>query len=82
MYDHRVTGRIIRRLRLKKGLSQEVLSGFAGVSRSHLAMIENGTINATVDTLWKISEALGIRLSHLMSLVELEIASQTHNPHA
>lgn len=77
MYDNKIAGRIIRRLRLKKGLSQEVLSGFACVSRSHLAMIENGTINATVETLWRISEALGIRLSQLMALIELEINSET-----
>ena len=77
MYDHKAAGRVIRRLRLQKGLSQEVLSGFAGISRSHLAMIENGTINATVETLWKIAEALGLRLSRLMVLIEVEIDAKT-----
>ena len=76
MYDIKITGRVIRRLRLKKGLSQEVLSGFACVSRSHLAMIESGTVNATVDTLWRISDALGIRLSQLIAMIELEIDSK------
>ena len=76
MYDNKITGRVIRRLRLKKGLSQEVLSGFACVSRSHLAMIESGTVNATVDTLWRISDALGIRLSQLIAMIELEIDSK------
>jgi transcriptional regulator with XRE-family HTH domain len=70
IYQHEVTGRIIRKLRLKKGLSQEVLSGLAGISRSHLAMIEAGTINASVDTLWRIAEALDMKLSELISLVE------------
>ena len=77
MYDNKIAGRIIRRFRLKKGLSQKVLSGFACISRSHLAMIESGTFNATVETLWRISEALGIRLSQLMALIELEIDSET-----
>ena len=79
MYDNKAAGRVIRDLRLKKGLSQEVLSGFACISRSHLAMIENGTISPTVETLWKISEALGIRLSQLMVLIELEIDPKTES---
>ena len=61
---------IIRKLRVKKGMSQEVLSGLAGISRSHLAMIEAGTINASVDTLWRIAEALDMKLSELISMVE------------
>ena len=72
-YDNAVTGRIIRRLRLEKGLSQDVLSGLAGIGRSHLAMIEAGSKNANVETLWRISEALEIRLSHLIYSVEAEI---------
>jgi transcriptional regulator with XRE-family HTH domain len=36
-------------------------------------MIETGTVNPTVETLWKISEALGIRLSDLFKRVEEEM---------
>lgn len=57
-------------------MSQEVLSGLAGIARSHLAMIENGSKNANVDTLWRISLALGMRMSKLMQMVEAEIANQ------
>ena len=71
-YDCRITGRIIRRLRVRRGWSQEVLSGLAGVARSHLAMIETGAKNASVDTLWRISDALGLPLSDLIRLVEQE----------
>lgn len=45
-YDARITGRIIGRLRTERGITQEVLSGLAGVARSHLTMIENGRKNA------------------------------------
>lgn len=51
-YDYKVTGRIIGRIRVQRGMSQEVRSGLAGVARSHLAMIENGSKNANVETLW------------------------------
>ena len=73
MYDHRITGKVIRKLRLRKGLTQEVLSGLAGISRSHLAMIESGSMSASVETLWKIAKALGIKLSVLLEFVEQEI---------
>lgn len=69
-YNHFITGRIIRKLREQRGLTQEVLSGLAAVSRSHLAEIETGNTNANVETLWKISEALGIKMSDLIRMVE------------
>lgn len=40
LYNHVITGQVIRSLRKKRGISQEVLSGFACIARSHLAMIE------------------------------------------
>ena len=72
-YDHYITGRIIRELREQQGLTQEVLSGLAAVSRSHLAEVETGHTNANIETLWKISEALGMRMSDLMRMVEQAI---------
>lgn len=73
-YDNRITGIIIKNLRQKKGLTQDVLSGLAGIGRSHLAMIESGEKNANVDTLWRIADALGISLSELFALVENELS--------
>ena len=34
-YDYRVVGQIIGRIRVQREMSQEVLSGLAGVARSH-----------------------------------------------
>ena len=75
-YDHYITGRIIRELREQQGLTQEVLSGLAAVSRSHLAEVETGHTNANVETLRKISEALGMRMSDLMRMVEQAIEGE------
>ena len=69
-YDHRIIGRIIRELRKKRGFTQEILSGLAAISRSHLAEIETGHTKANVETLWRISEALGMKLSSLIRIVE------------
>ena len=76
-YDHTITGRVIRQLRMERGMSQEVLSGLAVISRSHLAEIESGKDNANVETLWRIAAALVMRMSELMRMVEDEIARRT-----
>lgn len=75
-YDHRAAGRVLRRLRLRSGLSQETLSGLAGLARSHLAMIENGKKDPSVDTLWRLADALGLTSSELFRLVEEEIGGE------
>lgn len=72
-YDHRIMGRIIRQEREKKQMTQEVFSGFAVLTRSHLAMIERGQKNPNVETLWKIAQALDMPLSELFRLVEEEM---------
>ena len=72
-YDNRITGKIIRELRRRKGLTQDVLSGLAGIARSHLAMIESGEKNANVDTLWRIANAMDMNLSDVIAMVEQEI---------
>lgn len=69
-YDSRITGSAIRELRKKRGISQEVLSSMAGIARSHLAMIETGAKSPNVDTLWRVADALDMRLSEIIRLVE------------
>lgn len=72
-YDRKIMGQTIGKLRTRQGMTQEVLSGLAGIARSHLTMIENGGKSANVETLWRISGALGLRLSELFRMVEEEI---------
>lgn len=73
-FDNRAVGKTIRILRDKRGISQEVLSGLAGIARTHLTMIENGDKQANFETLWKIANALDMRPSELVALIEKEIA--------
>ena len=69
-YDGATCGRVIRALRRKRGWSQEMLSAFAGIGRSHLSMIETGRKEPSVETLCRIADALGYRLSELIRKVE------------
>lgn len=72
-FNNSAVGRTIRKLRNKKGISQDVLSGLAGIARTHLTMIENGDKQANFETLWKIANALNMRPSELVALIENEI---------
>lgn len=76
-YNYRITGQVIGSIRTQRKISQEVLSGLSGVARSHLAMIETGSKNANVDTLWRIAAALGMRLSELFKMIEIEHEKST-----
>ena len=76
-FDNFADGQAIRAFRKEKGISQDVLSGFAGIARTHLTMIENGTKQANFETLWKIALALDIRPSELVARIEEEIENHT-----
>ena len=76
-FDNFAVGKAIRDLRKEKAISQDVLSGFAGIARTHLTMIENGTKQANFETLWKIALALDIRPSELVARIEEEIENHT-----
>lgn len=71
-FDTKDVGSVIRRLRKEKDLSQEVFSGLAGIARSHLSMIESGDKKANFETLWKISNAFGIKPHELVAMIEDE----------
>jgi len=75
-FDYAIMGEVIRSLRKERKLSQEVLSGLAGIARTHLTMIENGSIHANIETIWKIALALNLRPSELFSLVEQRVGLQ------
>ncbi|MBO4853896.1 MAG: helix-turn-helix transcriptional regulator [Oscillospiraceae bacterium] len=69
-FDNRAVGDTVKSLRKKRGLSQEVLSGLAGIARTHLTMIERGTKQPNFETLWRIALALDMRPSELVTAIE------------
>ena len=72
LYNSKAFGVVISRLRIQKGLTQEAVSGLAGIARSHLVMLENGRKTVRLDTLWRIADALEISPTELVCLVEKE----------
>ena len=69
-YNKLAVGSTIKMLRHSKGLSQELLSSFAGIARSHLSMIENGSKQANLETIFKIANALNMAPHELLEQIE------------
>lgn len=65
-----VVGKAVSYYRKQKKMSQEVLSGLAGIGRSHLSAIERGERKPTLETLYRICTALEIKMSTLVLKIE------------
>ena len=70
MVDPVLVGEVLRRLREEKGKTQEVLSGLAGLDRTHYSKIERGLRSPTLDTLWKVAHALDLKPHELVEEIE------------
>ena len=73
MLDATVVGRVIQRIREEKNQSQELVSGLAGIGRTHLSAIERGERKPTLETFCRIAYALDMKASELMQAVEQEM---------
>ena len=71
--DSKKVGITVAYFRTQKGVSQEVLSGFADIGRSHLSAIERGERKPTLETLYRICTALDIKMSTFMIKLEENI---------
>ena len=58
MVKPEIVGRVLVEYRERKGLTQDVLSGLAGLDRTHYSKLERGLRSPTLDTLFKIGQAL------------------------
>lgn len=71
MVSAALVGQVIQSYRLRKGMSQEVLSG---LDRTHYSKIERGLRSPTLDTLFKIAQALDIPPSDIVRQIEQQIS--------
>ncbi|MCI8332601.1 MAG: helix-turn-helix transcriptional regulator [Clostridiales bacterium] len=71
--DPMIVGEVIAKYRQDKGITQEVLSGLADIGRTHLSAIERGERKPTLETLYKISQALGVDMSNIVLSIEQEM---------
>ena len=61
-------GKRIKVLRMEKGLSQEDLALKSNLDRTYITYVENARKNVTIETLYKITQALDISLSDFFNI--------------
>jgi len=71
-------GAAIREARQKKKLSQEKLAELASLHRNFVGLVERAATKLAIDSLFAISDALGVPASVLLTRAE-ELASSTES---
>ncbi len=69
-------GKVLRELRLNKGLSQEQLGFEADLRRTYVSILELGQQQPSLTTLLKLANALNIKASQLMALLEEKMSNK------
>jgi transcriptional regulator with XRE-family HTH domain len=59
-------GQKLRRIRERKGISQEKLAELAGLHRTYVSSIERGERNISLQNIARLAKALDITLARLM----------------
>lgn len=65
-------GRAVRKLRIKKNISQEEFAALCNLHRTYISDIELGKRNLSIENVERIAEALGISVSGLFIEAENE----------
>lgn len=73
-------GKRIRNYRLKLGFSQEQLAEKSYCHPTYIGQIERGEKNPTIESIEKITNALGISLSQLLEKIDFESHSENQIP--
>lgn len=64
---HEAFGQVLRKHRLAADLSQEKLGLESGVQRNFISLIETGQNQPTINTIFKLAQAMGIKASKLVA---------------
>jgi transcriptional regulator with XRE-family HTH domain len=62
----RLVGQNVRRLRHKRGLTQEAFADVSGFSQQYISGLEQGRRNPTVVTLYELATVLGVTPADLV----------------
>ncbi|MHB1117774.1 helix-turn-helix domain-containing protein [Sideroxydans sp.] len=65
-------GKVLRKLRIEAGLTQEQLGFEADVRRTYISILELGQQQPSLTTIFKIAHALNMSACKLVEMVEIE----------
>jgi transcriptional regulator with XRE-family HTH domain len=63
-------GKIVKRIREERGISQEILADRADLNRSYVGEVERGTAMPSLGTVTKLARALNLSASNLLARYE------------
>lgn len=75
-------GQIVRKLRLKRGLSQEELADRCGLHRNAIGLLERGERMPSIETIFGIAYGLRIKPSTLVAKLEVTPEGLSWRPRA
>jgi transcriptional regulator with XRE-family HTH domain len=61
-----VFGQTLRKIREKRGISQETLAAMMDMHRNSIALLERGRMNPSLETLRRLAKALKIKPGRLL----------------
>ena len=64
-YESVKLGLNIKKLRIKKKISQAKIASEVGVDKGFISLLENGSANPTLTTITKVAKALGVSVEEL-----------------
>ncbi len=62
--------RIVKQIREKTGLSATKFADSFGIVKSKLLRIEEGSVQCKLVSIWEVANALGMKCSELVAIVE------------
>lgn len=65
-----VFGKVLRKLRLAAGLTQEELGFKASLQRKYISLLERGEQQPTLTSIYKLSLALNIKPGRILDLMD------------
>jgi len=74
MFDLSIYGKTLKDIRTQKGISQQELAFMTELDRTYISMLERNLRQPSLETVFKISAALGLKASEFIRMIETQIA--------
>lgn len=63
-------GKILKSLRIEKGITQEKLAELSNLDVTFISKMENGKLQPSLTTIFSVAKALGVQPSYLIERIE------------
>jgi transcriptional regulator with XRE-family HTH domain len=71
MNIEQVFGLVLKEVRNQKNISQSELANLAELDRTYISLLERGLRQPTIETVFKLAEALNLKASTIIQKIEM-----------